>query len=419
MSGLFAKNCLLTSHQKAVAETVVTRIRHQGLTWLFSPHCAVIGSREGLHVDWHVSVLSKTHHTQNVVMLCAPVSSLEEPSSFVLKVEVQAQIEPERILREARFYQQNQGPHFPKLLGIFTWKPILAIALEYLGTTCTLGDYLWDPRLGRCYGAALLVKVIDFLSNHLFTSRIRTPSLAESHVLFRSLFIDRIRVRFSLLQTAEGIIEGLFRSRLVRINGHTCYGPSSLLERSQENVEASFALLPRIVGCIHGDPHLGNILLYPCSLELNSSDLASGPQMGSSPLLWLIDPGSDRLGPLLYDLAKLYQSLWGHYEAIMRQAFWVELTRSAEYRIDFDEPPHFVHFRDLLRDLVGNLSLPAYPSLSSDRLHSACLLAAGLHLIAAAPHHVNRITEAQALLLTGTLLANEGYGGFEQRPVGG
>src|SRR3972149_1502215 len=93
----------------------------------------------------------------------------------------------------------------------------------------------------------------------------------------------------------------------------------------------------------------------------------------------------------------------------MRKAYILENAGDNIFDLHFSEPPHYTSFRKELDNSVDAYLLNENSGYYSANLHSLCNLSTGIHLIAAAPHHILEEKEAATMLLWGCFLTFDAF----------
>lgn len=350
---------------------------------------------------WKISIISSTHHTQNIIFVCLPTSNNEQDNCFVLKVQVFLEGEDSPLSSEASFYQLHQYDCLPDFLGFFMEKDVSAIALEYLDKYLKFSSLLWGGDLADADSKGLFQAILDFISNDLYyRGDTKSLSSGDNWKVFRKLFLDRATTRLGEIKSDNSSFQRVIFLNECIINGVIIPGPIKLLNALAKEGSFIADLLPQSLGSIHGDLHLGNILV-------DKKNLIRWHDKYSVPKFILVDPRFYNPGPIIYDLAKIYQSFYGHYEAIMRGAYQLEPISDNSFSLHFMEPSFYKSLEFVLENNIKGVctNLECNPV----NFHWACILSTGIHLIAAAPHHIYYEKEAMAMLLWGCYLACEAF----------
>jgi hypothetical protein len=168
-------------------------------------------------------------------------------------------------------------------------------------------------------------------------------------------------------------------NKTFNINGKSCLSPQQLLSGFYSNTSQIEKIFGNTTGIIHGDLHIGNILLSP-SFEDK---------------LFILDPGSTKPLPIQYDGGKILQSVHSGYEQIMRGQYSLFRHGKNTYSLKIDEVEQFkdVYFHICQtwdkKLLIGSLFMEA------------------MHFLTVAPHHAQRHDEARVLYLIGVQRLNE------------
>ena len=198
------------------------------------------------------------------------------------------------------------------------------------------------------------------------------------------LFSAKLKSRWQDL-IAEGSNPDCWWQRELRINGK--WFPAlhvqvesliTQLTPLEENAE---------LGLIHGDFCFNNILCDPLYTAIR-----------------LIDPRGERApygdlprgtGDRRYDLAKLFHSIGGHYDAIVNNLFQVQWSNEQEIEIQLYVPPH----QPFLQKAFEELFLPEDFSLSELQLLTASLFFSMLPLHQEDPDRVIALAHRGMLML--------------------
>ncbi len=116
-------------------------------------------------------------------------------------------------------------------------------------------------------------------------------------------------------------LQALLDSDSVRVNGRKLGGPYRCVQRIQQDDELREYLSPDRAGLIHGDSHLGNLLVEDGQV-------------------YMIDPKTTDNFPLEYDTGRVHWSLTG-WNAIVRGEFSLE-GKEGEYELDVKVPERYV-----------------------------------------------------------------------------
>jgi hypothetical protein len=378
---------ILDSLQHGILRSAVDNVKEEFSTLkLDSPYplCFLDG--------WSLYLLSLTHHTHNFVFLC--LSPLGE--NFVFKIQSSQRGEVNRLSAEAEFYRKYQGCHFPRLLAEIESKPFTGVVLEYIGSSDKLSSFMWLSILSQEESRRTIDDILDYLITELFLKNIRKLHHAENRDVLRRFFIQRLYARLTKAEMDNLEFQKVLKLKTVHINSVDCLGPLALLRRIDENIDRLASIYPLFLGSIHGDPHFGNILYTSGEKLINSN-------------FYFIDPGPHLVGPLVYDIGKVYQTFLGHYEAIIRRAYKLSRHRENTFQLTFKEPAHFVQLCEYLRQTMLKRIHDNNIDHLCERFHLSAKLAMGLHLMAASPHHIAISEEALAMLLIGNLTAYQSY----------
>jgi len=353
-------------------------------------------------IGWEISVISVTHHTSNIILACKHQNRVG--NSFILKIEASSLPGFKTLLSEVAYYRMHQNRHLPAFLGYFSEADLNAIALEYLKGYRKLSSFLWEENTPKLEVRTLLVSILTWIGFDLFLSgQIQKLSVDERWDAFKKFFLDRALSRLRENTVIDSPLGKVAALRNCRVNDIALPGPVELLNMIMDSGRFISNNLPPLLGSIHGDLHFGNILVRT---EGNRT---------LSPRFVLVDPRYCRPAPIIYDLGKMYQSFLGHYEAIMRSAYTIERSAHNNFMLHFSEPLHFVAFGEEFEECVNNSPFGLEIKSSGIDLRSICALSAGIHLMAAAPHHILSADEAVSMLLWGCWLS---FSAFENLKSG-
>jgi phosphotransferase family enzyme len=346
------------------------------------------------HSDWKVFVISSTHHTSNIILGCVPINEMEISERFVLKIEISPSLDFESLKSETAFYRLHQDGYFPSFLGFFCKADTGAIALEYLDGYQKFSSLLWQEDISKSDAHEFFVSILSHIrSNLFFSGMVEKLSVDDNWTLFNKLYLDRALSRLSGNNISD--LHRLRRIALLRectINDVVLPGPIDLLHMIAKEGKFIANYLPTEVGSIHGDLHFGNILIKKEKGSRRSREFA------------FVDPHFFQCGPLIYDFGKLHQSFVGHYEAIMRGTYVIENQKNDNFVLHFFEPPHYISYGEDLGDCINDLFFSFHMNYEVVHWRSVCTLSTGIHLMAAAPHHILQEEEAISLLLWGCFL---------------
>jgi hypothetical protein len=107
-------------------------------------------------------------------------------------------------------------------------------------------------------------------------------------------------------------LDSLLETQSHRLNGTILHSPKYYLSRIINDAKLHEYLTPRVWGLIHGDLHCGNILV-------NDDDV------------YFIDPNGILYMPIEYDYGKVFHSIHGGYNEIMKGRYELEITEENCY----------------------------------------------------------------------------------------
>jgi 5-methylthioribose kinase len=168
----------------------------------------------------------------------------------------------------------------------------------------------------------------------------------------------------------------LFEASSHKVNGKLFHAPDYYIARIQANPTIHKYLTPCNYGLIHGDLHLGNVLLQ------------------NDKKLFLVDPNGAPYMPLEYDIGKILQSLHGGYGEIMRE----------NYLLKYDQDGILLNVKK--RSIYG-LPFESLVKTLSDQQYARSLYTEAMHFISILPHHASDQNETTALFVRGLELFNE------------
>jgi len=248
----------------------------------------------------------------------------------------------------------------------FSWYRIEHIDAPNLGQLCvseSLNTLEWD----------MVFKSIE----KLLTGFDQPDEYAYMHSL-EEIFIDKGIARvgdISLLETQK-----LYLSEFT-LNGKTLPPISESIESARKTVSG----LTSKITTLHGDLCFSNILYEKNINKVTVVDPRGG---FSEPSVY---------GPVIYDVAKLAQSVYGRYEQIVEKQY--VLTKNEDnYTLKINRPKTYNHLEKLYEELIKLFNVDK----------STVKILAGLLLVATPSLHLDDESRAMALALRGAELLSEG-----------
>lgn len=242
-------------------------------------------------------------------------------------------------------------------------------------------EYINAPNLGQlCVSEDLTVlewgEVFSFL-NELLTAFDVPGGIASAHTL-EEIFIDKGLGRIHDISSLE--VRNLYLSKFT-INGKTLPPIAESIESAREMVRS---LLSRIT-TLHGDLCFSNILYEKDKNKLTIVDPRGG---FSEPSIY---------GPVIYDVSKLAQSVYGRYEQIVEKQYVLSKDGSS-YGLHISKPDTYDYLENFYEELLKTFNIDKF----------TVKVLAGLLLVATPSLHLDDETRALALALRGAeLLSGE------------
>jgi len=154
----------------------------------------------------------------------------------------------------------------------------------------------------------------------------------------------------------------------VCLNGRLLRSPGWYVARVQKDSILYHYLTPDTLGLIHGDLHCGNILVKDDEI-------------------FLIDPNGMLEMPLEYDYGKMFHTIHGNYDAIMRKAYRLDSFGHHHYALEINAPIEYEKTQAVIKDKI------------SVQLYHRSMYAEAIHFASLLPHHAKERMETIALYL--------------------
>lgn len=299
-------------------------------------------------------------------MISRSFNKLEvDPSlSYVRK----SSVETEKLQKEINFYVTVPDPIkslMPKLIDSasdFSW-----YEMEYIDGTPLGQEYIENSVPGSLW-ENIFTTIDTFLVGYLQSNKVSSLG-----------YLNKILIEKAINRAAEINDEEI---KAIFFDGSTINGKSypplnSLLESKSEVLTRT----PLDVGLLHGDLCFSNILIKT-----------------ETDLIKFIDPrgGFDRpeiYGPIIYDIAKVAQSVIGGYEQLLYKKYSL-VNKKENYLLLLEKPINYERVLPLFIDLLNQ-----YQISLSDAYLLAGLMLAGTPLL-----HMEDLARAKGLALQSVLL---------------
>jgi hypothetical protein len=296
------------------------------------------------------------------------------------KVVVDDTSEPKAVIKSSKniaklkyeVYFYKSAPYeftkfMPPLLDYaddFSWYKMEYINAPNLGQLCVSED-LSFPEWGKVFAS-----IGDLLT------RFDVPNEYASASTLEQIFIDKGLNRVHDISLQE--VRNLYTSEFT-INGKTLLPIAHSIELARNLVGA----LQSKITTLHGDLCFSNILYEKSKNKLTIVD----PRGGFS------EPSA--YGPVIYDVAKLAQSVYGRYEQVVEKQY--ALTKNdSNYELKISRPETYECLENLYEELLKTFNVDK----------STVKVLAGLLLVATPSLHLDDKTRALALALRGAELLN-------------
>ncbi len=245
------------------------------------------------------------------------------------------------------------------------------LLLNYIEDAKTLDELVDSNSLSeeQLYGY-----INDALSKdqQIFTnSKPSIVSLAISDKFYTGKYESRV-----LESQKFDYLKKLLNSSGYILNGKPVYAPSYYLARIAGDHKLRAYLTPSKLGLIHGDLHCGNILVSRFST-------------------YLVDPNGELQMPIEYDYGKIFHSIHGGYNSIMKEGYVLNKTTDGSYFFKVQVPGLYTNvFLRFQQDLTDQQFLRG---LYAEAMHFATLL----------PHHASKEMETTALFMRSVQIFEE------------
>lgn len=299
-----------------------------------------------------------SHNTESVIF----IFYADDGGKYLLKAEHGI---GNTTSREILWYQalpiQDISAPFP--VATFYNQDCSLLLLNYIEDAKTLDELVGNNSISeeQLYGY-----INDALSKdqQIFAnSKPSTASLAMSDKFYMEKYESRV-----LESQKFGYLKKLLNSPGFMLNGKPVNAPSYYLSRIASDHKLHAYLTPSKLGLIHGDLHCGNILVNRFSI-------------------YLVDPNGDLRMPVEYDYGKIFHSIHGGYNSIMKDRYALNKTADGNYFFEVQIP-----------ELYSNVFLRFQHDLT-DQQFLRGLYAEAVHFATLLPHHASRQLETTSLFM--------------------
>ena len=269
--------------------------------------------------------------------------------------------------------------HTPRIFGAGRVDYSFYYETEYLYFP-TLSELFLFGRLTFNKWSSIFTKISELLSKMQLYEEVSDLKIEDQHI--RSLFIKKLKCRMIEVQSVENI----YLAEKMSLNGKLL--PSLMDVPFAVNKCLNDAYLPRN-SIFHGDLFFGNMLFDQRSQRIFCIDPRGGVDDGVSSIY----------GNILYDIAKLAHSIYGLYDFIAADRFYLFEHNEGQFELQIEAPSQIKGIEELFEQKILN---KYHLTKKQIKILAGCLFVSML------PLHKDNVERQKALLLTGLRLVGEG-----------
>ncbi len=165
----------------------------------------------------------------------------------------------ERLVNEVKWIKSlplRAKRHFPEIISYSLKKPYVYYDMKYYPHP-NMSNMLFEKKISTEKSVKIIKGIFDFMFREIYRLGVKNPEIG----FIRKEYINKFYKRVKAIEGKSELIDKIFKTEKIVINGKEMENASSLIKKISEDMEFMSSLEPPEVSLFHGDFRFDNMLI--------------------------------------------------------------------------------------------------------------------------------------------------------------